>query len=105
MVIIVYMAAKYCPHCGKQQPSALANFCFSCGEPLAGAKKSSAQKAVAAEIDEDGTEVYAVPNIDKLTVEVSSEGASEFASFSAGKSFGFNPDGTAAQRKFKSRRI
>lgn len=97
---------KYCPHCGKPQPSALANFCFSCGEPLAGAKRVSAPKAaVASEIDEDGTDVLAVPNIDKIVVEVSSEGASEFASFSAGKSFGFNPDGTAAQRKFKSRRI
>ncbi len=100
------MATKYCPHCGKQQPSALANFCFSCGEPLAGAKKVSAQKTVvASEIDEDGTDVLAVPNIDKLLVEVDSGGSSEFAGFSAGNAFAINPDGTVGQRKFKPRRI
>ncbi len=100
------MAAKYCPHCGKPQPSALANFCFSCGEPLAGAKKVSAQKASASQLDEEGTEVYAVPNIDSLKVDVSMEGGNEFDGFSAAaNSFAFNPDGTVGQRKFKPRRI
>lgn len=113
------MTPKYCQNCGTKAESALAKFCASCGTSLNGlpAVKSVAAQVrtmpsrlsrssqVAQDDDEEGTDVDSVPQLSKLDFEISEDGPSEFAGFSAANTFSFNPDGSQSPRKFKPRRL
>lgn len=119
VTISVSMTPKYCQNCGTKAESALAKFCASCGNPLNGLP---AAKSVAAQArtmpsrlsrtsqvddgdDDEGTDTDVVPQLSKLDFEISDDGPSEFAGFSAANTFSFNPDGTQSPRKFKPRRL
>lgn len=60
------MADKYCMNCGTKLPPT-AKFCPSCGTPFGAKSKTSPQRARAsADLEEDGTDVFEVPDIDEL---------------------------------------
>ena len=93
--------SKYCPDCGKQSPSALAKFCFSCGSSL---DFLSAQKKVVAppvELDAEGSDVFTVPRLSEIKIEVGDENEEGVASFA--NSFTIGADGNAFAKKFKPR--
>lgn len=86
------MLSTYCQHCGSKNEYSTVKpkFCSSCGQMLAGdyneAKTSTqsklssfAQKPIQQEVqDEDGTDVYEVPNISKLEYDIEFEQDSKF---------------------------
>lgn len=77
------MTAKYCFECGAKSPSVAAKFCPSCGVSLDGLTKTHAStpsrigKTVASlntdEDDEEGSDVFEVPNISKLKFSLGSD--------------------------------
>ena len=87
------MLSTYCQHCGSKNEYSTVKpkFCSSCGQMLAGdyneaktstqSKPSSfARKPIQQEVhDEDGTDVYEVPNISKLEYDVEYEKDSTFS--------------------------
>lgn len=92
------MTSKFCPECGTKAPSIAAKFCSSCGNSLDifAAKKSSPAKRVVArssnadDEDEDGSDVYELPNISSLKAKIEREDDLGFSSFTFGEN-GFVP--------------
>lgn len=71
------MGNIYCPSCGYKNTYSLSrpNFCSSCGEPFSSNAKIKTNKMPTNEdLDEDGTDVFEVPDIRNLDVSVSYEG-------------------------------
>jgi hypothetical protein len=87
------MLSTYCQHCGSKNEYSTVKpkFCSHCGQSLNGeldqAKASAqskpsffARKPIQQEIhDEDGTDVYEVPNISKLEYDIEFEQDSTFS--------------------------
>jgi len=86
------MLSTYCQHCGSKNEYSTVKpkFCSSCGQMLAGdyneAKTSTqsklsafARKPVQQEVhDEDGTDIYEVPDISRLEYDIEFEQDSRF---------------------------
>lgn len=84
------MLKTYCQHCGTKHEytSSKPNFCTNCGQPLSGAKidiqkpKEDLRKhsrAMEMSIDdEDGTDVFEVPDINGLEYEIEVDTSSKF---------------------------
>jgi len=71
------MGNIYCPSCGYKNAYSLSrpNFCSSCGEPFnANAKIKTNKMPTNEDLDEDGTDVFEIPDIRNLDVSVSYEG-------------------------------
>lgn len=67
----------YCPSCGFKNffTSTRPKFCSSCGEPFsAGDASLREKKEKIMDIDEEGSDVFNVPNIANLQVDISYEG-------------------------------
>ena len=78
------MPSTYCQNCGSKHDYKFEkpNFCTSCGEPFAGASKEAKKletnpkenrslgRSIESDFDEDGTEIYEVPQISKLEYEI-----------------------------------
>lgn len=90
------MTSKFCPECGTKAPSLAAKFCSSCGTSLdifAAKKTSPTKRVIAREIDEedqDGSDVYELPNISSLKATIEREDDVGFSSFTFGEN-GFVP--------------
>lgn len=84
------MLSTYCQHCGSKNEysSVKPKFCSSCGQMLAGdfnearaVTKTVPRKAPVARsenYDEEGTDVYEVPNISKLEYDIEVSNSSTF---------------------------
>lgn len=98
------MQHKFCPECGTKAPSITAKFCSSCGSslnPLAQKKTITRQPIVAAsEGGEDETDVYEIPQLDKLQAQVEGFGGINTSEgvFGGANSFVFTPNGFANAR-------
>ena len=78
------MPSTYCQSCGSKHDYKIdkPNFCTSCGEPFSGALKGdkqpeatpkrnrSLESRARSDLDEEGTEIYEVPQISKLEYEI-----------------------------------
>lgn len=67
----------YCPSCGFKNlfVATRPKFCSSCGEPFsAGDVLPRKKEKEAVDIDEEGSDVFDIPNIAKLEVDISYEG-------------------------------
>jgi len=92
------MTPKFCPECGTKAPSIAAKFCSSCGNSLdifAAQKSSPAKRAIARssnidDDDEDGSDVFEVPNLSALKVRIEGDEDVGFSSFTFGEK-GFAP--------------
>lgn len=98
------MNPKYCSDCGQQSPLPTAKFCFSCGKEF-GVSYMSKAKTPARQLDEEGSDITHVPQIDKLDCEYSESNVAEYQGFQAGAAFSILPDGMNAPKKFKPRRL
>ena len=93
------MSQKYCIHCGAPSPLATSKFCGSCGKSLDSFSKPTARPiSRASNSEEEGTDVYEVPEIDKPQFALDND--EEDSSF-----FSLAVDGSAVPKKFKSRRL
>ena len=78
------MPSTYCQNCGSKHDYKFEkpNFCTSCGEPFAGAPKENKKsetnpkenrslgRRTESDFDEEGTEIYEVPQISKFEYEI-----------------------------------
>lgn len=98
------MTPKFCPECGTKAPSVAAKFCSSCGTSLDifATQKTSPTKRIAAkqidEEDEDGSDVYELPNISSLKAKIEGDEEYGFKSFTFGQN-GFVPTSFARTRR------
>lgn len=84
------MLSTYCQHCGSKHEYRMTkpNFCSSCGQPLAGDFEQAratikpeppTRKTAHHEIhDEDGTDIYELPDISKLEYDIEVSNNSNF---------------------------
>lgn len=87
------MTSKFCPECGTKAPSVAAKFCSSCGNSLdifAATKSSPAKRSITRssnidEDDEDGSDVFSVPDLSALKVKIEGEEGIGFSSFILGE--------------------
>lgn len=75
------MLSTYCQNCGAKNEYRFKkpNFCASCGEPLSSNQEQAIQNKVKSKLparkiesssDEEGTDIYEVPEISKLEYEI-----------------------------------
>jgi len=98
------MHPKYCSNCGTKAAYSTAQFCSSCGKPFASAA-FAASKNPTRQLDEEGSDITHVPQIDKLDCEYAESNVAEYQGFQAGAAFSILPDGMNAPKKFKPRRL
>lgn len=99
------MTPKYCQNCGTKSALATAKFCAVCGTPFAGGIKSLSSIHPSRQLDEEGSDITHVPQIDKLDCEYAESDVAEYQGFQAGAAFSILPDGMNAPKKFKPRRL
>lgn len=99
------MTPKYCSNCGAKAATPTAKFCASCGTPFAGGIKSLSSIHPTRQLDEEGSDINYVPQIDSLAVSISDENDDSHPEFKAGSTFSFLPDGQSFTKKFKQRRL
>ena len=74
------MSSIYCPSCGFKNSftSARPNFCSSCGQPFSSFAKVAPKQPDTSvsdhDLDEEGSDIYDVPDVSKLDVDISYEG-------------------------------
>jgi uncharacterized membrane protein YvbJ len=98
------MTPKYCSNCGTKAATPTAKFCASCGTPFVGATSLAAKPPVR-QLDEEGSDIDYVPQIDSLDATVTNESDGSYSEFQAGASFSILPDGQSSSKIFKQRRI
>ena len=83
------MLSTYCQDCGGKNEYSVVkpNFCSSCGQPLAGnfgQARTKVKQAIKSQVedvenyDEDGSDVFEVPDISELEYEIEVSNASRF---------------------------
>lgn len=92
------MLSTYCQHCGSKNEYRFnkPKFCSNCGQPLAGEavtpkqtiKPKKKQVSISQDLDEDGTDIYEVPEITSLAYEID---VSNHGNFNLGSLFGNQP--------------
>jgi len=92
------MLSTYCQHCGSKNEYRFnkPKFCSNCGQPLAGEaitpkqtlKPKKKQVSTSQDLDEEGTDIYEVPEITSLAYEID---VSNQGSFNLGSLFGNQP--------------
>lgn len=91
------MLSTYCQHCGSKNEYRFnkPKFCSNCGQPLSGEKKlkqepkvSEKKVSVSQDLDEEGTDVYEVPELSSLAYEID---FSNNESFNLGSLFNNQP--------------
>ena len=100
------MTPKFCPECGVKAPSIAAKFCTSCGNSLdmfaqktkASTRPSRVASSNIDEDDEDGSDLFELPNISSLKVKIETDEYVGFNSFSFGAD-GFEPVKYTSKRR------
>ena len=92
------MLSTYCQHCGSKNEYRFnkPKFCSNCGQPLAREaitpkqilKPKKKQVSTSQDLDEEGTDIYEVPEITSLAYEID---VSNQGSFNLGSLFGNQP--------------
>ena len=85
------MLSTYCQECGSKNEYRFSKpkFCSNCGHPLSGEesvkskqkvppRKAQAQR-IESDLDEEGTEIYEVPDLSRLEYEIESSTDSSFS--------------------------
>ena len=85
------MLKTYCQHCGTKHEyvSSKPNFCTNCGQPISGAKINKPEndvdlrkhsRAMEMQIDdEDGTDIFEVPQMNGLEYDIEIDNRSKFS--------------------------
>ena len=98
------MTNKYCPACGTKAPTATSNFCTSCGQSLNTLTTTTATAKASHQIDEEGSNVFVVPELDGLQVSIS--GADDDEKYvQTLNSFSFSENGGTVAKRFKPRKL
>lgn len=101
------MTNKYCPACGTKAPTATSNFCTSCGQSLNTLATTTKASKVSHQLDddnEDGSNVFVVPELDGLQVSIS--GADDDEKYvQTLNSFSFSENGGTVAKRFKPRKL
>jgi hypothetical protein len=107
LALILSMTNKYCPECGTKAPLATSNFCTSCGQSLNTLTTTTKTAKASRQIDDDdgeGSNVFAVPELDSLEVSISGDDDDD-KYVQTLNSFSFTASGGTTPKKFKPRHI